>query len=75
MDVALDFVLFSHRVAHNRLMNQFDAARFGDLQQLRAALTMNNVSDVDSYNWTALHQLQAIGMRSASNTVSRWVAM
>jgi hypothetical protein len=36
-------------------MNQFEAARDGDLQQLRVALTAGNVNDVDGNGWTALH--------------------
>jgi ankyrin repeat protein len=36
-------------------MDQFDAARVGDLQQLRAALTLENVNDaVGADGWTAL---------------------
>jgi ankyrin repeat protein len=39
----------------NRVMSQFEAARIGDLQQLRVALTAGNVNDVDVYGRTALH--------------------
>jgi ankyrin repeat protein len=35
-------------------MDQFRAARIGDLQQLRVALNVHNVNDVDR-GWTALH--------------------
>jgi ankyrin repeat protein len=39
-----------------RVMNQFEAAEEGNLQQLRVALTVNNVNDVDHVSgWTALH--------------------
>jgi ankyrin repeat protein len=36
-------------------MDQFKAAKTGDLQQLRVALTVNNVNDDDGYDLTALH--------------------
>jgi ankyrin repeat protein len=36
-------------------MDQFKAARSGDLQQLRVALTVGNVNDGDFDGWTALH--------------------
>jgi hypothetical protein len=36
-------------------MNQFTAAEEGDLQQLRVALTADNVNDVDDAGNTALH--------------------
>jgi hypothetical protein len=57
MDVVFDFVFLwlSHTPLFNRVMNQFEAAEMGDLQQLRVALTVNNVNAVDSDGWTALH--------------------
>jgi ankyrin repeat protein len=36
-------------------MNQFKAARSGDLQQLRGALTVDNVNDGNVFGCTALH--------------------
>jgi ankyrin repeat protein len=36
-------------------MDQFEAARNGDLQQLRVALTVGNVNDEDEDSWTALN--------------------
>jgi hypothetical protein len=44
-----DIVLF------NRLMNHLEAARKGYLQQLRVALTIDNVNHVGDSGWTALH--------------------
>jgi hypothetical protein len=35
-------------------MDQFNAARVGDVDQLRRVLTVDNVDDVDGVNWTAL---------------------
>jgi hypothetical protein len=68
MDVLCFHFVFSCRlfVAHivlsNRVMNQFDAARIGDLQQLRVALTAGNVNNVrDSDGWTALHYAAQYG--------------
>jgi hypothetical protein len=65
MDVVFDFcfsclftpfnrVESSHTLYFNKVMNQFLAARHGDLQQLRVALTVDNVNDVDGDGWTAL---------------------
>jgi ankyrin repeat protein len=45
----------------NRVMNQFKAALYGDLQQLRVALTVDNVNDVDVHGWTALHFVGSVG--------------
>jgi ankyrin repeat protein len=43
-------------------MNQFDAARRGNLQQLRATLTLNNVNDVDRESGcTVLHHAACDG--------------
>jgi hypothetical protein len=39
----------------HRVMNQFEAAQVGVLQQLRVALTVGNVNDVDANGLTALH--------------------
>jgi ankyrin repeat protein len=36
-------------------MNQFEAAQDDDLQQLRVALTVDNVNNVHDSGWTALH--------------------
>jgi ankyrin repeat protein len=36
-------------------MDQFEAAQDGDMQQLRVALTVDNVNDVGDGGWTALH--------------------
>jgi ankyrin repeat protein len=47
------FVVLAHSVLF-RVMDQFEAAREGDLQQLRAALTVNNVNDVDHYGSESL---------------------
>jgi hypothetical protein len=47
--------LCSQRVVYNRVMDQFQAARHGDLQQLRDMLTVDNVNDVDDRDWTAIH--------------------
>jgi ankyrin repeat protein len=44
----------------NRVMDQFKAARVGDLQQLRDVLTVDNVNDVDR-GWTALHWAASYG--------------
>jgi ankyrin repeat protein len=51
------FVILAHTVLSIRVMDpQFRAAWCGDLQQLRVALTVNNVNVVDvSYQSTALH--------------------
>jgi hypothetical protein len=38
-----------------QVMDQFEAAREGDLQQLRVALTASNVNDIDGGGWTAFH--------------------
>jgi hypothetical protein len=35
-------------------MDQFEAARWGDLEQLRGTLTRDNVDDLDVGGWTAL---------------------
>jgi hypothetical protein len=44
----------------HRVMDQFKSARDGDLQQLRVALTVDNINNVDAYGvsggcWTVLH--------------------
>jgi hypothetical protein len=39
----------------HRLMDQFVAAQFGNLQHLHVALTVDNVNDVGGHGWTALH--------------------
>jgi ankyrin repeat protein len=36
-------------------MDPFEAANRGDLQKLRVVLTVDNVNNVDSSGWTALH--------------------
>jgi ankyrin repeat protein len=36
-------------------MNQFEAARTGDVDRLRAVLTVKNVDDKDGNTWSALH--------------------
>jgi ankyrin repeat protein len=56
----LFLVLFScsnvaHTVLFSSVMNQFEAARDGDLQYLRVALTVCNVNDGNMYGWTALN--------------------
>jgi hypothetical protein len=45
----------AHTVLYNRVMDQFVAAKMGYLQQLRVALTVDNVNDCDEYGRTALH--------------------
>jgi hypothetical protein len=45
-------VVVAHIVLFNRVMNQFDAAENGDLQQLRVALTVENVNDGNEYSIT-----------------------
>jgi ankyrin repeat protein len=55
------FVRLLLTVLFNRVMNQFDAAENGDLDQLRATLTVDNLSDVDEYGWTVLHTAAANG--------------
>jgi hypothetical protein len=58
MDVCLCFSYFTLVCSHAvlfRVMNQFEDAQHGYLQQLRVALTVHNVNDVDKYGWTALH--------------------
>jgi ankyrin repeat protein len=46
----------AHTVLFNRVMNQFEAAQVGNMQQLRVALTVDNVNDADyDGGWTALH--------------------
>jgi hypothetical protein len=47
------FVVGPHCVVQG-VMDQFRAAKVGDVQQLRLALTVNNVDVVDDYGWTAL---------------------
>jgi ankyrin repeat protein len=44
----------THTALVDTVMSQFTAARKGDLQQLRVALTAGNVNDVDLNGWTAL---------------------
>jgi hypothetical protein len=51
----------------DRVMNQFEAARKGDLQQLRVALTGGNVNDVDSNDWTVLHWAARYGRAECAN--------
>jgi ankyrin repeat protein len=41
-------------------MSQFKAAQEGDLQQLRAALTVDNMNEVDG-GWTVLHNAASFG--------------
>jgi ankyrin repeat protein len=48
------FCFCSHSMLFYRAMDQFKAAKKGDLQQLRATLTVDNVNDVDE-GLTALH--------------------
>jgi hypothetical protein len=51
MDVVFDSCCFCSFVAHTvlfRVMNQFEAAQDGDLQQLRVALTVDNVNAAQS---------------------------
>jgi hypothetical protein len=55
MDVAFDFCDHAGLSHTTKVMDQFDAAREGELQQLRVALTVNNVNDLDEDGWTALH--------------------
>jgi ankyrin repeat protein len=54
MDI-VSFFVFLNTVFDNRVMNQFEAAKEGDLQQLRVALTVDNWNDCDEYGKTALH--------------------
>jgi ankyrin repeat protein len=51
----LFFLSSSHTPLFSRVMNQFYAAGKGDLQQLRVALTVNNLNDDDYDGLTALH--------------------
>jgi hypothetical protein len=57
----------------HRVMDQIEAARSGDLQQLRVALTVDNVNNVDGSGnrLTALHWAAYKGL-VVSNSVSRW---
>jgi ankyrin repeat protein len=48
-------LVVSHPIVQVQQMDQFQAAEMGDLQQLRVALTVNNVNAVDNDGWTALH--------------------
>jgi ankyrin repeat protein len=54
MDVAFLFS-FANTMLFHRVMDQFDAAQHGDLQQLRVALTVNNVNNRNVVGRTALH--------------------
>jgi hypothetical protein len=56
-DIVCDFVscCLLLTVLLHRVMNQFLAARYGYLQELRDALTVDNVNDVDDGGFTALH--------------------
>jgi hypothetical protein len=51
----------AHTLLFNRVMNQFEAARVGDLQQLRVALSVDNLNDGDEYGCTALHYAAEYG--------------
>jgi ankyrin repeat protein len=53
MDVVRSFI--PQTLLFHRVMDQFEVARDGDLQQLRVALTVDNVNDGDECGWTALH--------------------
>jgi ankyrin repeat protein len=48
------FIVHFHTPYH-RVMNQFKAAREGNLDQLRAALTLDNIDDVENGGLTALY--------------------
>jgi ankyrin repeat protein len=48
LEALLTFVCFS-------VMDQFESAHKGDIQKLRVVLTVDNVDDLDSMGWTALH--------------------
>jgi hypothetical protein len=47
-------ICFAHSVVQKRVTDQFEAARKGDLEDLRDALTTDNVNDTDVGGWTAL---------------------
>jgi ankyrin repeat protein len=49
-------------------MNQFVAAGVGNLQQMRVALTVENVNDVDDNGWTALHY--AVYHRASADSIT-----
>jgi hypothetical protein len=71
------FTLVAHSVFFYSAMDQFEAAEVGDLQQLRATLTVKNVNAFSGYYgqlqcYTMLH---AGALLIVSITVSRWAPM
>jgi hypothetical protein len=76
MDIFVFCFAFAHTVSFSRVMDQLEAARDGDLHQLRVALTVNNVNDVSRVDgWIALHFAARNGHDEWSNSVSRWAPM